>query len=154
MKRPFQTVYAENEASGYEIGDQEAHRVAAALGDRADAPTLRAFHDMLTLLERVGGQFHVTAVRTEREDGEFNTVGLAFNYETRDARLKEAAAPDTVLGYPVTPSDSPPTEVDVEQHESSTAPSESTGGSSPEPDQEAAAAEEEQAADQEQAVGA
>lgn len=113
MKRNFEVIFAEDNQIGFEPGDEAAHRAAAALADRADAPTIGALTDMLTFLERIGGQFHVTALRLESapDAGDWETCGLAFNYETRDARVKLADAPEQVFNVPVTDSQAPATEV-------------------------------------------
>jgi hypothetical protein len=111
MKREFSTLYLENQRDGYQPGDEAAHRAAAALADRADAPTVAALTDALALLERVGGQVHVTALRIEPDDGSWQTAGLGFSYETKDAHLKVAAAPEEVFGVPVTDISGPPVEL-------------------------------------------
>lgn len=106
MKRDFAVVYPENFVNDLVPGDEAAHRAARALADRADAPTIIALSDVLALLERVGGQFHVVALREEGSgDGTWNTVGLAFRFDTRDAHLTVAKAPEQVCGVPVTNSE-------------------------------------------------
>lgn len=124
MERNFDTLYIRNERAGYQVGDDAAHRAAAALADRADAPTIIALTDLLTMNELIGGQFYVTAVRDKVDrygnrvpdgDGNFETIGLVFNFETRDVRVEPAQAPETVLGLPVTDSHAPATQVAVEQ---------------------------------------
>lgn len=110
MKRNITVNYAANQADGLIPGDAAAHRAAAALADRADMPTLDAFATMLSLLEHVGGQFYVTALRVESENGEFDTAGLIINYETRDARIEYFDRPDVVAGVPIVDSAAPTTE--------------------------------------------
>lgn len=122
MKRDFDTLYARNEQSGFQVGDDAAHRAAAALADKADAPTIQALTYLLDMAELIGGQFHVTAVREKFDrhgnriadagDGKFETIGLVFNYETRDLRIEPATAPDTVFGLPVTDSHAPANQVE------------------------------------------
>lgn len=127
MKRKFEVIYPENHQDGYLPGDEAAHRAAAALADRADAPTIAALTDMLTFLERVGGQFHVTALRlaSEVQEGEWDTQGIGFNFETRDARVMVAKAPEEInfgqlTGVPITDSQAPAVEVEVESGEPGT----------------------------------
>jgi hypothetical protein len=116
LKRKFTNIYPANEVQGYEVGDTAAQQAALGLAQRADAPTIAALSDMLTLLERVGGQFHVTAVRKQEEGQDWETVGFAFNYETRDARLVVASSPEDALSIPITDSQTPPTEVEPQQN--------------------------------------
>lgn len=112
MKREFGVVFPENESVGNEPGDQAAHAVAQGLAERCDAPTLLALNDAMTLLERVGGQFHLVALRKPIEGSdEYETFGIAFRYETRDVRLKEAKAPTEVLGLPVSDCQVPESEL-------------------------------------------
>lgn len=113
MKRRFHTLYRENAGTGFQPGDESAHRAAAALADRADAPTIGALTDILTLLERFGGQFHVTALRLENGE-EWETEGIGFQYESRDARLKVAAPPAAVAGVPISNMEEPAPEVEAE----------------------------------------
>jgi hypothetical protein len=102
-KRKFGDInYSENAANGSVPGDGAAHRAAAALADKADFPTIAALSEMLSTLERVGGQFYVTAFRAEQDNGSFDTLGLAIDYETRDARVIAMDAPDEVAGVSVT----------------------------------------------------
>jgi hypothetical protein len=113
MKREFASFYGENEQDGYRIGDQAAQVAGAALAARTDAPTLQAIADMLTLLERVGGQFYVTAVRIKSElDPDWHISGLTFDYETRDAKVQTLEPPDEVRGLPVTDSSAAPTQIE------------------------------------------
>ncbi len=120
MKRNFaEVVYQENAQDGFAPGDEAAHRAAAALADRADAPTIGVLTDMLAFLERVGGQFHVTALRLEANPDEWETHGFGLMVETRDARLKVAEAPETVRGVAITDMQGPPVELDALESEES-----------------------------------
>lgn len=102
MHREFGTVFPENANQGLRPGDAAAQAVALGLAERCDADTLIAFGDAISLLERVGGQFHVVALRRPVDDSEeYETYGIAFRYETRDSRLKVAKAPDQILGLPI-----------------------------------------------------
>jgi hypothetical protein len=112
--RKFSVNYLANQADGFQPGDEAAHRAAAALGDRADMPTIAAFSEMLAMLERVGGQFYVTALRVPNEEGEFDTLGLVFNYETRDAKIEFLLPPEEISGVPVTDISAEPTRIEVE----------------------------------------
>lgn len=119
MQREFGVIYAENESLGSVPGDEAAVAIALGLAQRCDAQTLIALSDSVAMLERVGGQFHIVAVRRENEEGsgEFETFGLAFRHESRDARLKVAKPPETALGIPVSDASVPTEdlpEVDVE----------------------------------------
>lgn len=122
MKRNFEVAFPENEVNGYVPGDEAAHRAAAALADRADAPTIAAFADALAFLERIGGQFHVVALRRAVGE-EFETVGLGFRYETRDARVQIAEPPEEVFGVAVTDSGAPAVVVAQETDEPGTSDS-------------------------------
>lgn len=103
--REFRVNYPQNDREGFRPGDDAAHRAAAALGDRADQPTIAAFSEMLAMLERVGGQFYVTAFRQKvEEDGDFETAGLVFRYETRDVSIEFFNEPTEIAGIPVTDS--------------------------------------------------
>lgn len=115
MKRSYQVIFLENQKQGYAPGDQAAHFGANALAEKTDYPTIEAVTDMVTMLERIGGQMYVTALRIKNvETGEYDTHGLAFNYETRDVRLVEAGPPEEAFGFPVTDSQAPPEVVTVE----------------------------------------
>ena len=96
MKRPFEVVFSEGAELGYVPGDQVAHRAAAALADRCDAPTLDRFAAVITLLETIGGQVHITALRQENQNGRYETIGFGFQYESVDARIREAKSPSAV----------------------------------------------------------
>jgi hypothetical protein len=102
---------------GYQPGDEAARGVALGLAEKLDAPTLLALDKLVTLLETVGGQVYVMAVRSEDELGseDFKTVGLDFHYQTRDARLKIEAQPEEALGVPVTDMEAPPVSIAPEQ---------------------------------------
>ena len=95
MKRDFQVIYPENVADGYQPGDEHALHAALALAQKADAPTINALSEMLTLLEIVGGQVHVTALRVD-QDGRFTTEALGFHFNTADAKLKKSVRASTV----------------------------------------------------------
>jgi hypothetical protein len=128
MKRKWaEVLFRQNEAMGYMPGDEAAHRAAAALGDRFDAPTLAAIGDALAFLERVGGQFHVVTLREkfnaagerveESELGEWQTAAMLIEYESRDARVILARPPEAVFEIPVTEFTEPPVEVDLGEDE-------------------------------------
>jgi hypothetical protein len=122
LKRKFaEVIYQENAQDGFVPGDEAAHRAAAALADRADAPTIGALTDMLAFLERVGGQFHVTALRLEANPDEWETHGFGLMVETRDARLKVAEAPEDVRGVSITDMQGPPAKIEAEPVEEQTA---------------------------------
>jgi|SRR6478609_8614909 len=120
-QRPFSTVFEENQQNGFFPGDEAAARAAAALADRADAPTIAALSDMLTFFERIGGQFHITSLRLPSNEGEWETHGLAFHFETRDARVKVATAPEDLrvgdLTIPITDSQGPAPEIELPAEE-------------------------------------
>lgn len=113
MKRDYSVVYLENQQAGYAPGDDAAHRAAAPLADRADAPTVAALLDALTLLERIGGQFHITALRIQDENGNYETHGLGFRYDTADAKGKPVSKPREVAGVPITEAGESPVELPV-----------------------------------------
>jgi hypothetical protein len=124
MQRTFaEILFRQNEANGYRPGDDAAHRAAAALADRHDAPTIAAIFDALAFAERVGGQFHVVTLREKFNDlgehvaddaeGEWETAALLIKYESRDARIILAKPPEQVFGVPVTEFEEPPTTVEV-----------------------------------------
>lgn len=130
MRRDFANIIlAQNAQAGFRPGDEAAHRAAAALADRFDAPTIIALTDAVTFLERMGGQLHVVTLR-ERIDQEGNMVEhdapgsewltLAFHlrYETQDARVALAKPPESILGVPVTDMAEPPMPVAAEPAES------------------------------------
>lgn len=133
--REFRVNYPQNDREGFRPGDDAAHRAAAALGDRADQPTIAAFSEMLAMLERVGGQFYVTAFRQKvEEDGDFETAGLVFRYETRDVSIEFFSEPTEIAGIPVTDSSDTSVRVLVKT------PAEPTPEPEPEADREAEAA--------------
>jgi hypothetical protein len=122
VKRTSTTLFARNEQDGYAVGDAAAHRAAAALADKADAPTIQAVTQMLDFFTLVGGQCHAVTAREkfdryenrvgDDEDGEWATTGIVFKYETRDLRVIEAKAPEEILGLPVSDSNGPPVVVE------------------------------------------
>jgi hypothetical protein len=119
MERNFATYLAENMQQGYVPGDEAAHRAAAALAERADAPTILALTDMLALLERIGGQFYVTSVRIKDSalGPDWHIAGVTFDYETRDAKVERLEPPEEVDGVPVTDSSGPGITVEIERAE-------------------------------------
>lgn len=132
MKRNLaEILFPAAEREGFVPGDEAAHRAASALADRFDAATIIAVTDALSFASRVGGQLLVTTLRTrldasgrpvgEDQDGEYRTVGLSLDYESRDAKVEEIRRPERVFGIPVTDASEPPTQID-------TAPPEPTNG--------------------------
>lgn len=112
MQREFGTVFPENAALGQAPGGPDAQAVALGLAERCDADTLLAFGDAIAMLERIGGQFHVVALRRPVEESEeYETYGIAFRYETRDSRLKVAPAPEKILGLPISDCQVPESEL-------------------------------------------
>jgi hypothetical protein len=132
MKRKFaEILLRENVENGFYPGDEAAHRAAASLGDRLDAPTLAAIGDAFAFLERVGGQFHVVTLREKYRDaervsdeaeGEWLTSGLALFYESRDARIVIAKEPAEAFGLPVEEFAKPATEIAVSEEEPTETP--------------------------------
>lgn len=116
-------LFPENRAEGYEPGDEAAYRAATALADRFDAPTIIAVTDALAFLERVGGQMLVTTLRTrlnsagqpvgDGEPGEYRTVGISVEYESRDAKVEQIKRPAEVFGIEVRDTSEPPTQVET-----------------------------------------
>ena len=112
-----------NEEIGYQRGDELAQRAAAALADRFDAPTIIALTDALSFVDRVGGQLYITALRrkvdrlgnfvSDEQEGEFRSAGLAFLYESRDAKVKRARGPQAAFGYPVDDTSAPAVEIEA-----------------------------------------
>lgn len=108
-----ESIFPLNEEMGFRVGDEAAHRAAAALADRLDAPTIVMLVDALAFLSRVGGQLYVGTVRqkinaqgqpaAKDEPGEYQTFGMALVYESRDASFYMAKPPEQVLGIPVLP---------------------------------------------------
>lgn len=112
MKRGFRTIYRENEAEGYVPGDEAAHVAAAALAQRADAPTIARLTDVLTFLDEVGGQFHIYAFRAQAEDDVYQTEALIFDFETRDFKVQPAKPREELGGIPLTDAHLPGTPVE------------------------------------------
>lgn len=139
MKRNFASVYSENEQDGYRVGDQAAHVAAGALAQRLDAPTIARITDMVALLDTVGGQFYITALRTqdETDPATYNIEALVFNYETRDLKVQKYEPPEEIMGIPVTASH----EAGVEVESPTEVPVEAAEGQEAEPDPEPLPAE-------------
>jgi hypothetical protein len=119
-------VFAQNEELGYYPGDEAAHRAALALADRFDAPTIIALTNALTFTREMGGQFWAVTLRErvneqgefvpEDQPGEYRTVMLRFEYESRDARLAKATVPPSqVGGIPVSGFAEVPTRIEVQE---------------------------------------
>ena len=119
-------VFAQNEELGYYPGDEAAHRAALALADRFDAPTIIALTNALTFTREMGGQFWAVTLRErvnengefvpEDQPGEYQTVMLRFDYESRDARIAKATTPPSqVGGIPVSDFSQAPTRIEVQE---------------------------------------
>jgi len=117
-------VLAQNEELGFYPGDEAAHRAALALADRFDAPTIIALTNALTFTQEMGGQFWAVTLRErvneagefvpEDQSGEYQTVMLRFEYESRDARIAKATTPPShVGGVPVSDFGEAPTKIEV-----------------------------------------
>jgi Phage Tail Collar Domain len=101
-------VLAENRELGFLPGDAAAHRAAAALADRFDAPTIISLTNAITYTQEMGGQFWGVTLRQrvneqgelvpEDQPGEYQTVMLRFEYESRDARIAKASTPPSEVG--------------------------------------------------------
>lgn len=115
MKRDFATViFEENFQAGYRPGDEHAHRAAAALADRFDAPTIRAVADALSFLDRIGGQMYVVTLRRQVAEDEYETEALHLRYETRDAKMHIAPPPEHVGSVPIEDFSEPPTRIEID----------------------------------------
>lgn len=121
-------VLAENRERGHFPGDADAHRAAQALADRFDAATIIALTNALTFTQEMGGQFWAVTLRErvgedgqlagEDQPGEYQTVMLRFEYESRDARIAKATAPPAdVGGVPISDFSEAPTRIDVPDEE-------------------------------------
>lgn len=117
-KRKFDRVsFGQNAAEGYAAGDGAAHRAAAALADKFDYPTIAAVSDLLATLDRIGGQAYITTLRDKQPDDTFITLGFAFDFETRDARVEIMEPPNEIEGIPVSDSNEPPHPIQAERPE-------------------------------------
>lgn len=117
-------VFQDGAEQGYRPGDEHAHRAAAALADRFDAPTIIALTDAFSFLKSMGGQLFVITLR-ERVDiagnlvdekepgGEWRTIAMRVAYETQDGRVAAAKPPKEILGVEVTEFREPPTRVEL-----------------------------------------
>ena len=124
----FDSVFRHNQEAGYVPGDEFAHRAAAALADRFDAPTIIGLTNVFTFLKEMGGQAYVITLR-ERVDAtgalvpadepgaSWRTMAMRCSYETQDARVDAAKPPKDVLGVAVTDFNAAPhhVELDVEE---------------------------------------
>lgn len=118
-----------HESAGLMPGDEHAHRAAAAMGDRFDAPTIIALTDALSFLDRMGGQLYAVTLRervnlrgqmvSEGEPGEWRTIALRISYETRDGRISQAKPPKEILGVPVADFGASSTQIEVDRPEDS-----------------------------------
>jgi hypothetical protein len=116
-------LFPEARREGFYPGDEAAHRAAQALADRFDAATIIAVTDALSFTSRVGGQLLITTLRTrldssgrpvgEDEPGEYRTVGVSLEYESRDAKVTEIKRPELVFRVPVTDTADPPTVIET-----------------------------------------
>lgn len=115
MKRDFATViFEENFERGYRPGDEHAHRAAAALADRFDAPTIQAVADALSFLNRIGGQMYIVTLRRQVAEDEYETEAIHVRYETRDAKMHIAPSPDQVGAVPIQDFSEPPTRIEID----------------------------------------
>lgn len=117
-------VLRENRELGFAPGDQAAHRAAMALADRFDAPTIIALTNALTYTQEMGGQFWAVTLRekvgadgqlaADDQPGEFQTMMLRFEYESRDVRIVRATTPPSEIeGIPITDFSEAPTQIEV-----------------------------------------
>jgi hypothetical protein len=120
-----ESVFPHNEDQGFSPGDQHAHRAAAALADRFDAPTIIALTDAMAFTTRIGGQLHAVTLREwvdaqgnlvpEDEPGHWSTMAIRFLYETRDGKIVAAKPPKEILGVHVEEFDQPPTPIENDE---------------------------------------
>jgi hypothetical protein len=103
MKREFEPIYAESP-------DESSQIIGAGIGASYGPNLVLGLSDLLSLLNRVGGQAYITAVRRKFDpegnivpadpqiekatDGEWATVGYLIQYENRDTRLGVSKFPD------------------------------------------------------------
>lgn len=122
-KRIEDVVLDHNRELGFQVGDAAAHRAASALADRFDAPTIITATNLLTFIHEMGGQGYIVTLREkvtadgrlaeEGEPGEFETVMLRFEYESRDARVVAAPPPEAIADAAVTEFSEAPTRVEL-----------------------------------------
>lgn len=116
-------------------GDHEAVSRGMALANRFDGPTLEIIHDLLTSMDRMGGQLMIRAHRVKfdsegneiprdqhnKSPGQWLTEAYVFSYETRDANVKELVPTEVPLeqldmkAHPLTAEDPGPLEAVVEE---------------------------------------
>lgn len=117
-------VFEENRRLGFLPGDEAAHRAAAALADRFDAPTIIALTNGMAFMEAMGGQLYAITLRErlnaegrlaeDGEPGEYETAVIRFEYESRDARVVAAPAPTDVIGIPIEDFSQAPTRIEAD----------------------------------------
>lgn len=101
MRRDFYVLKGDG---GFAPGDEYAHSKATALAQIGDAPTIEKIVQAFAMLDLLGGQFYVQAVRAKFDadgnripdeqakdtHGSWQTVGFAFRFETADPALAAA----------------------------------------------------------------